>query len=272
MDTKYKNIQYFNNIKPLILPYPKRDVKCSGIIYMIKNKINDKIYIGQTIRSFSDRIMGHKNGLCNDHLKASFQKYGFDNFEFSIIDTAETFEELNQKEIYYINLYDSRNRNKGYNIEIGGRNSTASEETLEKMSRAHKGSKQSKEWVEKRIPKAGSDEAKKHGRPKTEEQKKYLSESSPKFWQGKERDQDTVNKIKETISNSGRDKKYRQLYSKKVYIIDINTNELLYTFDSTKLAGEGLGLHQSTVSERCKYEKTVKGWYYTYNDPENKTQ
>ena len=148
----------------------------------------------------------------------------------------------------------------------------ASEETLEKMSKAHKGIKQSKEWVEKRIPKAGSEEAKKHGRAKTDEQKKHLSEASAKFWQGKERDMSTIDKIKETIKNSERDERYRQLYSKKVYIIDTNTKEVLYTFDSTKLAGEGLGLHQSTVSERCKYEKIVKGWHYTYINPaiENK--
>ena len=122
IDSKNKNIEYFNNIKHLILPYPKRDIKCSGIIYMIKNKINNKIYIGQTIRSFSDRIYDYKNYLCNDYLKASFEKYGFDNFEFSIIETVETFEELNNREIYYIALYDTRNRDKGYNIEIGGRN------------------------------------------------------------------------------------------------------------------------------------------------------
>jgi len=245
-----------------------------GYIYMIKNKINNKLYIGQTARSLEKRKNEYKKSLnrdeiYNSHLQNSFKKYGFDNFEFSVIDNAETMEELNEKEIYYIELYNSTDKKIGYNIEIGGRNSLPSDETLEKMSKAHKGIKQSKEWVEKRIPKAGSEEAKKHGRPKTEEQKKHLAEASAKFWQGKERDMDTIEKIKETIKNSERDERYRKLYSKKVYIIDTNTNKILHTFDSTKLAGIGLGLDQSTISDRCKINKVVKGWLYTYNNPED---
>jgi group I intron endonuclease len=242
-----------------------------GYIYMIKNKINNKIYIGQTVRSLEKRIHEYKkallyNNFYNKHLLSSFKKYGFDNFEFSIIDTAETIDELNEKEINYIKLYNSTNKNIGYNQHSGGRNAIPNEETLNKMSIAHKGKKQSKEWVEKRIPKAGSEEAKKHGRPKTEEQKKYLSEISPKFWQGKHRSDDTKRKIAETKANNGCLEKYKKLYSKKVYLKNIETNEI-QDFDSTRIAGEKLKLHQSTVSERCKYNMTVKGILYTYNDP-----
>jgi len=266
MNNKTKNKEYFNNIKHLILPYPKRNLKCVGIIYKIKNKINNKIYIGQTIRSLIERIEDYKNGLGNDYLNNSFKKYGFENFEFSIIDTAETIDELNQKEIYYIKLFNSTNKEIGYNQHSGGRNAIPNEETLKKMSISHKGKKQNKEWVEKRIPKAGSEEAKKHGRPKTEEQKKYLSEISPKYWQGKHRSEDTKRKVSETKKKNGISENFKKNICKKVYIKNLETNEI-NDFDSTRIAGEKLKLHQSTVSERCKYNMTVKGILYTYNNP-----
>jgi group I intron endonuclease len=252
----------------------KNQLELKNVIYLITNKINGKVYIGQTLRPFKKRLYEYKRSEWTDkkysgHLISAIKKYGFNNFEFFIIDNAETIEELNEKEIYYINFYGSRNKKKGYNLEIGGKNSTPSEETLEKMSKAHKGIIQSEEWINKRIPLKGSEEAKKCGRPKTDEQKKQLSENSPKFWQGKQRSDELKKKVSETKLANGVPEKFKQSCYKKVYIIDANTKEILHTFDSTTLAGKELGLHQSTVSERCKYEKIVKGWHYTYIDPEN---
>lgn len=93
-------------------------------IYMHKNKINGKVYIGQTIQQVEDRW---KNGTgyktCYIFYSA-IQKYGWDNFEHIILEQGDwTQEELNEKEKYYINLYDSTNSNKGYNITKGGSDS-----------------------------------------------------------------------------------------------------------------------------------------------------
>lgn len=184
-DTKQNNKIYRNNIGFLIQPYPKRDKKCVGLIYKITNLINKKIYIGQTIRSFIERINDYKNGLGNDYLNNSINKYGFDNFKFEIIDTASSIDELNEKEIFYIKEFDSTNKNIGYNIESGGGNAIPSKETLEKLSQSHKGIKQTDDWINKRIFKKGSKEAKLYGKPKTDEDKRRLSEISPRIWLGK---------------------------------------------------------------------------------------
>jgi hypothetical protein len=68
----------------------------------------------------------------------AIRKYGWDNFDADIIDNAENIEELNQKEIYWIKYYKSISPN-GYNLEIGGKNATNSEETRKKISQALKG-------------------------------------------------------------------------------------------------------------------------------------
>ena len=92
-------------------------------IYMIKNLINGKVYIGQS-RGIKNRISRHKSDLRknkhgNSHLQFSWNKYGIDNFEFSIVEECEV-ENLNDREIFWINFYESVDKNKGYNQKTGG--------------------------------------------------------------------------------------------------------------------------------------------------------
>ena len=103
-------------------------MKYKGYIYCIRNKINNKKYIGQTSekRGYNHRIHKHKNQLINNkhyskNLQYEFNKFGIDNFEFFILDEF-TFsdKELLKKvlidmEKFYIDLWDTMNDNKGYN-------------------------------------------------------------------------------------------------------------------------------------------------------------
>lgn len=111
--------------------------ECYGIIYKIENTITHEIYIGQTThpRGFNGRYDFKGNGIervykkllgneargerHNQHLRRSISKFGFDAFEVTeVFDTAETLEALNEKESYYINLFDSYKN--GYNQSFGG--------------------------------------------------------------------------------------------------------------------------------------------------------
>lgn len=113
-----------------------------GIIYKITNKINGKIYIGQTIRSFKERYDGKIENTKNRHLKRAIEKYGSDAFEVDEqLDTAETKEELDEKEQYYINIYGSDQRDKGYNIMSGGSRGKQAEESKKLISEAQLGEK-----------------------------------------------------------------------------------------------------------------------------------
>lgn len=93
------------------------------IIYKITNKINGKVYIGQTIHSLSYRKSQHlrcaNNGV-DRHLYNAMRKYGIENFEFEEIDRADNIDDLNYLETYYIIQYDSVR--KGYNMCYGGDN------------------------------------------------------------------------------------------------------------------------------------------------------
>jgi len=240
-----------------------------GFIYMIKNIINDKKYIGQTTRNIQKRIYEYKsafnlNNHNNPYLYNSFNKYGWDNFEFSIIDTAQSIDELNDKEINYISQYNTTNKKLGYNIESGGRNSIPTTETLEKMSKSHLGIKQTENWINKRIAVAGSDDAKKYGTFKTEEEKKHLSKISPKYWEGKNRSEETKKKISETKKRNGMSSQQKEVLCKRVYAVNNTTNEIINVFDSTADAAKHENVNQSTISRWCSKNKIIDNILWRY--------
>lgn len=86
-------------------------------IYKITNIQNNKIYIGQTIRPVSDRFHRHINDAMNNildtHFARAIRKYGKDNFVIEQIDEANSQDELNKKEQYWIQYYNSVEE--GYN-------------------------------------------------------------------------------------------------------------------------------------------------------------
>lgn len=100
---------------------------------------SNKVYIGQTCQSIGKRAMWNGKGYKHStHFYAAIQKYGFENFQVEILKDNLTLEEANYWEIYYIKLYNSTDREKGYNISLGGNNHIISKEQLEKMSKRMK--------------------------------------------------------------------------------------------------------------------------------------
>ena len=112
-------------------------------IYMILNKNNGKIYIGQSIDA-EYRMKKHKQQLTgnyhlNTHLQRAWNKYGEDAFEFNLLEKCPK-ESLNNSEKWWIEYCDSTNQDKGYNHQSGGSsNFTVSDTARKHMSDAHKG-------------------------------------------------------------------------------------------------------------------------------------
>ena len=97
-----------------------------GFIYKISNKINNKVYIGQTIQDPKERWYRHCQRKClsenerNMAIKRAIFKYGKDNFTFEVIEKIENYskELLDNREIYWIAHYNSYEN--GYNCTKGG--------------------------------------------------------------------------------------------------------------------------------------------------------
>lgn len=95
-----------------------------GVIYKAINKINGKIYIGQTIRSLKRRIKEHKYDALSKGSKnpfhAAIRKYGLSNFEWEVLEEARQGPKLDSLESKFIRDCKARDHNFGYNLTKGG--------------------------------------------------------------------------------------------------------------------------------------------------------
>lgn len=90
------------------------------VIYKHTNKINGKCYIGQTCQTLSQRWRkgeGYKNSTYFYH---AIQKYGWDNFEHTILECGLNENEVDERERYWIKYFHSTDENYGYNLSDGG--------------------------------------------------------------------------------------------------------------------------------------------------------
>lgn len=114
-------------------------------VYQLKNKINDKRYIGVTSQGLKQRINQHKSrakkyGGQSNHFYAALNKYGIESFDISILSECKNKEELEKKEISLIEALKPE-----YNIAPGGNVGALghrwSPEQKKKMSEQRKGRK-----------------------------------------------------------------------------------------------------------------------------------
>jgi dCMP deaminase len=131
------------------------------IVYKATNLKNGDFYIGLTKYPLETRMRGHKNNMnkYRGHFQDALIKYGWDNFKWEIIDTANNMDELKELEVKYIEQLKPR-----YNMTKGGdgnsrsltledkrklseinKGKVMSEEAKNKISQANKGRKHSPE-------------------------------------------------------------------------------------------------------------------------------
>lgn len=233
-------------------------------IYKITNLKNNKVYIGQAInltRRKGDYFNGKKkppHGL----IGKAFLKYGAESFSFEILERCPK-ENLNDREGYYIDLFDSCNKTKGYNMLSGGDanyyNTVHTEEWRKKRSEQYTGEKNpffGKKHSEESRKKIGEiqknikgEDRHNFGKPLSEEAKrkmreskkgKTLGENNPFY--GKRHSDES----KEKISKS---KKGRQNLKKRKAILqlDLNSGEIIKEWDSTTSAA----LHFGKIGNIC---------------------
>ena len=96
-------------------------------IYLIRNTLNDKLYIGQS-KDIEQRWKSHKNTAYNKKQKTykyqlyrEIRLYGIEVFKFSILEICDT-SMLDTREIYWISKYDTFLTPAHYNKTAGGKN------------------------------------------------------------------------------------------------------------------------------------------------------
>lgn len=201
------------------------------IIYKITNNVNGKVYIGQTVRTLKERIGEHlrHNNLV---VQKAIHKYGINNFKFEVIDKANNIDELNKKEIKWIDFYHCLIPF-GYNQCIGGDNTIGfhhREESKHKMS----------------IKKS----------------KAYLGENNPFFGKTHSKEQCA----KWSCERKGRNlDKAREASIKAIQrkVLNVETGEI---FNSVKEAALKYNLKPTHITRVCRGKRKHTGgfeWKYT---------
>lgn len=216
-----------------------------AFIYKITNKINGKIYIGKTLKTIEGRWKDHLKDYKRPRferrpLYSAMKKYGVENFSIEEVEECSS-EILSEREIYWIDFYDSFRS--GYNATKGGDGKPfIDEQEILKLWKDGKSLKDIAEVIG-------------HSRAQTSQ---LLRNNGI---------------LSEDIIKRGHNK-----YYKSVKMIDINANQVLAIFPSTreaarylikelKLSPSNEGGISSHISEVCRGKrKTCQGykWQYCY--------
>ena len=144
------------------------------IVYKITNKINGKIYIGQTVQALKERWNKHCSVKRCLALSSAIKKYGKESFEIKVMVRCNSIEEMNHRETYYIKLFDTV-APKGYNLTRGGRNGKHVEETKKKIGDKQRGNRNHNFGKKASAETRHKMSASQKGRVKTPEERAKLS-------------------------------------------------------------------------------------------------
>jgi group I intron endonuclease len=110
------------------------------VVYLVTNLINNKKYIGYTTKTLKERMQGHfhKSKYKNDPhyfylFSLALKKYSKEVFQWEELCTCKDLKDCQEKEIFYIQKYNTVSPN-GYNLTHGGNGGIQSDETKKKIS------------------------------------------------------------------------------------------------------------------------------------------
>lgn len=233
--------------------------KISGI-YIIKNNINDKVYIGSAVNCHQ-RFIQHKsdfNKQCHNQRFQNFvNKYGIDTLIFEIIEIVENKEHLIDREQYWIDYYKSWKSTKGFNIckiagsTLGLKMPKSHRETSKKRMQGNK-YRQGKKWSEKEKMEIGerSREMWKNNPEKKKEMAKKVGDLKigVPIWNG----------------NKPHPMKCKVHTNRKVILVFENENLIDECYGTAEVCNK-YGLDRGNVSRVCNGKlKTTKGYVIRY--------
>ena len=240
----------------------KRNI--SGI-YIIRNTINNKVYIGSAV-CCKQRFIGHKsdfkNKKHNDRFQNFVNKYGIKTLHFDIIEYVSDKHKLIEREQYWINFYHSYKSKNGYNI-----SKIAGSLLGIKMPKSHKDSCR-KRMMGNRI---------RLNKKWTEQEKVEIGIRSRKMWaENPERLKsmsEKISKLKKGIpiwKNKKHPMSGRQHPNRKIVEIYKN-NILIDTILGINEAANKYNLDPCAISKVCNGKsKSSKGYSFKFVEPSSK--
>ena len=253
-----------------------------GLIYKIQNKNNGKIYIGQTAMTLKALIAKHKEVVPTSdcHIHRAIRKYGWDSFDIDIVEDQIPNEQLNNREIYWIDYYNSFEE--GYNMNRGGNGRLVSEaEVLELWEEGNTITDitnklpTKKDTVRQILNEHGVTSNDIQHRKAIHRQLQIDYNYIRKLWEeGKTTreiralngniGQGLLLKIFDEIGISTEERAKRQHKAKEVHQYSLD-GTYMATYESATIAGERLGINPYQIRAACsRKQKTSGGYIWKY--------
>lgn len=182
-------------------------------VYQIKNLLDNKVYVGSTTKSFSTRWSAWRRdldkGRGNKHLQGAWNRDGSDNFEFSVLEVVELKERVLEREQYWMDLYQSYDRTRGYNFAKEAKaDKTGTKTNVEAIEAQRKRMLENpiKYWEGKQLPKEHKEKISQalKGKSKTSEHAANIGKAKVgnKNFQGKTHSEETRRDLSERMKET----------------------------------------------------------------------
>lgn len=203
------------------------------IVYMHRNKINNKVYIGQTCMSLKKRWQNGR-GYYTQIFGRAIKKYGWDNFEHVILEQNLTKEQADEKEKYWIKFYNSTDTSYGYNVSTGGSKEYKVKNQWDEQKKKEYSDRMKKRWED---------------HPEMHEEKRKLIIKINK----------QLDRTGKNNSMYGRDRKGANAGNKK-RVQCIETGQIFETItDAAKWSNNGKVTTKTHISAVCKRKRKTCG-------------
>ena len=243
-------------------------------VYVHRNKINGKIYVGQTCQKPESRWANGNGYKESPYFYNAIQKYGWNNFEHKVVLSNLDIDDANDFEQLLIAKLDTMNRDKGYNLRSGGKNSKLSESVKEKISKNHADfrgknhpnyGKHLSEQARQKISISNKNPSDKTRKQMSESAKiRHMNSGNP--FLGKHHTKEAKEKISQ--SRMGVWIGAKNPTSKKVIQYDKQGN-FIKAWDYMTQASKELNVDVSSITKCCKNKlKTAGGFVWKYADTE----
>lgn len=229
-----------------------------GDIYLITNRINGKMYVGQTrcanggyIGRWKDHLyVARRSETAPWYIDRAIQKHGDENFSIELLERVRfsdvdiCAEWMDEREMFYIKLYNTREN--GYNLTDGGKgnkNWEVPSDTVDKI----------RERMKTQPPPS------RLGKKHSKETREKISLSLIKLFSDEARKTEIIAKALAT-------KKANDSFGKKttaIFKYDAN-GIFVKSYDSIKNASLSTGIHASSISRSCQRNHKLHGFYFRY--------
>lgn len=211
-------------------------------IYQILNLVDGKRYIGQA-QNIQSRIYEHQRKRNKGYLYRAIEKYGWDNFDVSVIEKVDDISELDEKEQFWLDLFQSYLPSNGYNIcKIAG------------TTRGRQHTEATKQKIKETIPDKHGANNPFYGKAHTAETRAKISKSRT----GSTYQPEVAEKRWATMRSNGKS------LAKAVIQFSPSEQVIIKVWDSATAASES-GFTLSSISQCCNGKRKLHkgfGWRF----------